>query len=441
MRISRPRAAHAVALALLASSAGATPELLVPAMEFGAKNCGFCHINLSGGEGYNERGAWLVAERDRRAAAAIDVAWLAVRDARVTPAIEPVAEQAPRIETLAPIERDPDSDARPFDYTTAHGDWPAYGGDLGARKYSPLAQIDADNVNDLRVAWVWDAFDNHRYEGSVGRRRVPDGFRVTPLMADGKLFVRTAFSAVAALDPITGKTLWTYDPGTGDGPRPANFGFSTRGLGYHQDAEGGRVLLLASDGWLIALSAKTGTPIPSFGANGRVDLAAGLRRPIRRTSSAWNYAPALCGKIVVVGNQPSDGSHFDRRDGHWQDNVPLGDVRGFDVHTGEQVWTFKTVPQAGEYGNDTWADESWRWMGNTNVWTMMSCDAELGHVYLPVSAPTSHFYGGLRAGDNLFGTSLVAVDARTGKRPLALPNRPTTISGTTTCRPRRWSWT
>ena len=416
MRISRRRAAHALALALLASSAGATPELLVPAMEFGAKNCGFCHINLSGGEGYNERGAWLVAERDRRAAAAIDVAWLAVREARVTPAIEPVAEQAPRIETLAPIERDPEGDARPFDYTTAHGDWPAYGGDLGARKYSPLAQIDADNVNDLRVAWVWDAFDNHRYEGRVGRRRVPDGFRVTPLMAGGKLFVRTAFSAVVALDPITGKTLWTYDPGTGDGPRPANFGFSTRGLGYHQDAEGGRVLLLASDGWLIALSAKTGTPIPSFGSNGRVDLAAGLRRPIRRTSSAWNYAPALCGDIVVVGNQPSDGSHFDRRDGHWQDNVPLGDVRGFDVHTGEQVWTFKTVPQAGEYGNDTWADESWRWMGNTNVWTMMSCDAELGHVYLPVSAPTSHFYGGLRAGDNLFGTSLVAVDARTGKR-------------------------
>ncbi len=412
MRISR--IAVAAALALCAGGAGANPEFLIPATEFGAKDCGFCHLTPSGGEGRNERGAWLSDERERRGAEAIDVAWLAVRETRVTAATEAPPEDAP-IKTLAPLEAAPERGPRPIDYTTAHGDWPAYGGDLGARKYSPLAEINADNIDDLQVAWVWEAFDNHRYLGQ-GRRRAPDGFKVTPLMAENKLFVRTAFSAVAAVDPISGETLWTFDPGTGDGPRPANFGFSTRGLGYHYDPEGSRVLLLASDGWLIALSAETGKPIPSFGADGRVDLTVGLRRPIHRTSSSWNYAPALCGNVVVVGNQPSDNSHFARRDGYWQDNVPLGDVRGFDVYTGKQVWTFKTVPQEGEFGNDTWGKESWRWMGNTNVWTMMSCDAELGYVYLPVSAPTSHFYGGLRSGDNLFGTSLVALDARTGKR-------------------------
>ena len=413
MRISR--AAPAIALALASAGAYANPEFLVPALEYGAKDCSFCHLTPSGGEGNNERGAWLLEERERRGSDAIDVAWLALRETRVARAAEPATEEDAAVSRRSlPVDPAPERAPRPFDFTTAHGDWPAYGGDLGARKYSPLAQIDADNIGDLRVAWVWEAFDNHRYLGG-GRRTVPDGFKVTPLMAAGKLFVRTAFSAVAALDPITGKTLWTYDPGTGDGPRPANFGFSTRGLGYHQDADGGRVLLLASDGWLIALAAETGEPIASFGDEGRVDLSVGLRRPIVRTASAWSYAPAVCGDIVVVGNQPSDASHFDRR-GNWQDNVPLGDVRGFDVYTGKQVWTFKTVPQAGEFGNDTWGKESWRWMGNTNVWTMMSCDPELGHVYLPVSAPTSHFYGGLRPGDNLFGTSVVAVDARTGKR-------------------------
>ena len=112
-------------------------------------------------------------------------------------------------------------------------------------------------------------------------------------------------------------------------------------------------------------------------------------------------------------NQTHDGSHMLR---NWRDNVPLGDVRGFDVETGRQMWVFKTIPQAGEFGNDTWGEESWRWMGNTNVWSMMGCDPELGIVYLPVTAPSSHFYGGLRPGDNLFGTSVVAVDVRTGKR-------------------------
>ena len=305
------------------------------------------------------------------------------------------------------------SPARPFDPGTSHGDWPAYGGDLGARKYSPLDQIDADNVDDLRVAWVWEAFDNHRID--VRRGRASDGFKATPLMADGKLFVRTAFSGVAALDPMSGETLWTYDPGTGDGPNRLRRSFATRGVGYHRGAAGDdRLLLATSDGWLVALAPDTGKPFDDFGENGRVDLTLGLRRPIPRRGSAWSPAPAVCGDVVVVGNSVADLSHF--HGANWRDNVPLGDVRGFHARTGEQLWTFRTVPQPGDFGNDTWGKESWRWMGNTNVWGDMSCDPELGHVYLPVSAPTSHFYGGLRPGDNLFGSSLVAVDLNTGER-------------------------
>ena len=444
--------AGAALLAFAVQPVAASPEHLPPALEFGARDCGFCHLTPQGGQGHNERGLWLLAERDRRGVAAIDVAWLEAREGerrtRETPSRtqeqvlaegkaqagqpDPSAEEPPRRSrpgrALLPTDG-PGDDNRPFDYSTAHGEWPAYGGDLGARKYSPLAQIGPANAAKLEIAWVWEAFDNHRYLGD-GERKVPDGFKATPLMVGGRLFVRTAFSAVAALDAATGKTLWTFDPGTGDGPRPAMFGFSTRGVAYHQDASeaggagdegtseagGGRVLLTASDGWLYALSPETGEPDPDFGKDGRVDLTQGLRRPIRRRAASWNYAPAVCGDVLVVGNQTSDNSHFARRGGNWQDNVPLGDVRGFDVYTGKQLWAFKTVPQAGEFGNETWGEESWRWMGNTNVWSMMSCDAERGHVYLPVTAPTSHFYGGLRPGDNLFGTSVVALDARSGER-------------------------
>ncbi len=396
----------------LALPAGANPEFLAPAMKYGARDCAFCHVTASGGEGHSERGLWLIAERERRGAEKIDVAWLAARDALVSrspPFVSKRMAVAP-LPALGPL---PEDRRRPFDYTTSHGDWPAYGGDLGGRKYAPLNQLAPDNLDQLRIAWVWEAFDNHRYGGKDGK--TPDGFKATPLMVGGRLFVRTAFSAVAAVDALTGETLWTFDPGTGDGPRPPMFGFSTRGLGYHRDEDGGRILLATSDGWLIALSPATGKPLANFGKDGRVDLATGLRRPIDRRASSWSYAPAVCGDVVVVGNQASDTSHVSRRD-DWRENVPLGDVRGFDAKTGRQLWAFKTVPQAGEFGNETWGDDSWQWMGNTNVWSMMSCDADLGHVYLPVTAPTSHFYGGLRPGDNLFATSLVAVDIRTGKR-------------------------
>jgi len=400
---------------LWAAPVSARPEYLSGAQKYGATDCGFCHGLASGGEARNERGNWLVRERERRGVDAIGVDWLASRDPVVTRTEPAPRGHAPGIADLPRIEALESDNSRPFDYTTSHGDWPAYSGDLQARKYSALDQIEPANLDQLRVAWVWEARKQRGFFDRTLGAKLPDAFKGTPLMAGGRLFVRTRYSVVVALDPISGERLWSFDPGTSKGPRPPMFGFSTRGLAYHRDANGDRILLLTTDGSLIALSPETGKPIRDFGKQGRVDLTVGLRRPLPATATTWSYPPALCGDTVVVGNQPSDGSHQGQGK-RWKQNVPLGDVRGFDVHSGEPTWVFKTVPQQGEFGNDTWGDDSWKWMGNTNVWSMMSCDPELGHVYLPVTAPTHHNYGGSRPGDNLFGTSLVAVDARTGQR-------------------------
>ena len=395
------------------------PDYLAPAQKYGATNCGFCHVLPSGGQGHNERGSWLISERDRRGVAEIDVEWLSARDALIEREEQTTKTPSAVVAKLPEIGELTTDRTRPFDYSTRHGDWPAYGGDLGSGNYAGLDQITTENLDQLQIAWIWNAEDKVGLWGRFVRRKAPDGFKATPLMVGGRLYIRSRFSEVVALDPIRGEELWTYDPGTRKGKRPPQYGFATRGLAYHRDAKGDRVLLLTSDGWLIAISPKTGKPFPDFGDNGRVDLTEGLRRPLLRSANTWNGAPAICGDTVVIGNQASDASHRtgDEAEGtNWQENLPLGDVRGFDVHTGEQKWVFQTVPQAGEFGNKTWGNDSWKWMGNTNVWSMMSCDPELGHVYLPITAPTHHFYGGARPGDNLFGTSLVAVDSETGKR-------------------------
>ncbi|XOV89253.1 MAG: PQQ-binding-like beta-propeller repeat protein [Pseudomonadota bacterium] len=409
-------------LLVSAGAATALPELLGPAMSYGATDCSFCHVTPEGGHGNNERGLWLLAEQEKRQASSIDVAWLSAREtltvAPATASAAPVAKVAPT--ALPALVSLPADSMRPLDYTTRQGDWPAYAGDLRATKFSPLNQITLANVSQVVPAWTWEAFDNKRYLGGKGggmeQKKTPDPFKATPIMAGNRLFVRTSFSAVAALNPVSGEVLWTFDPGTGDGDRPPMFGFSSRGLVYYAHETGDRVILLTSDGWMMALDVVTGQPVGSFGDAGRVDMTQGLRRPLRRHTTTWNYPPALCGDVLVVGNQTSDGSHRIRGDSPWNENLPLGDVRGFDAVTGRQLWVFKTVPQAGEPGVETWGNESWRWMGNTNVWSMMSCDPQSGQVFLPVTAPTHHFYGGFRHGDNLYGTSIVALDAGSGER-------------------------
>ncbi len=278
-----------------------------------------------------------------------------------------------------------------------HGEWTAYGRDTWNTKYSPLDQINAANAGELRVAWRWDSIDN-----AVAKRRSlsPGPNESTPLVVDGVLYTVTGLNQVAALDPATGKALWTYNPEA--------YGSVHRGLAYWTDGRERRLFLASKDSYRRALDPATGKPIPSFGENGRVDLTKGLRRAVPRDIVAHTSPPVVCGDVLVVGGAVDDFQ--DQRE------MPPGDVRGFDVRTGKQLWTFQSVPQEGEFGNDTWEAGSWKYSGSTNVWTVMSYDPELDYVYLPFGTANNDWYGGHRPGANLFSESLVCLEAKTGRR-------------------------
>ncbi|MYK09862.1 MAG: PQQ-binding-like beta-propeller repeat protein, partial [Acidobacteriia bacterium] len=387
----------------LSASARANPEFLPEAIAFGAKDCLFCHTDPGGGRTWNDRGHWLMARKQESGQETVAVSWLEDYVAPSGTELNRVAEsegagtgprnvpetyhQGPFFEPVkdeAALQRWIDSRGK---YTTAGGEWPQYSGDVASSKYSPLDQIHGENVTDLEVAWTWDAFDNSNYikPGAptnrqlteAERRRFPDGFKATPLMVGGKLFIRTNFSGVAAIDPATGTTLWTHDPGTSAWGRPAIFGFATRGLGYWSDGDQARILLCTGDSYLVALDPASGEPVQSFGDNGRTDLTVGSRRPLIRSLINCSAPPTIIGDVAVVGNQIQDGppGKDARRGGpNWKENWPVGDVRGYDIRTGKRLWTFHTIPQEGEFGNDTWEGDSWKWMGNTNVWSMMSAD-------------------------------------------------------------------
>ena len=292
-----------------------------------------------------------------------------------------------------------------------HGEWRTYGSDYASTKYAPLSQIDRQNVDRLEVAWRWDSVDNAILEADSTLRAFVN--EATPLMVGGVLYTSTALSQVAAIDAVTGETIWTYDPKTWEDGTPANVGFVHRGVAYWEEGDDRRILYATGDAYLIALDAGTGEPVPDFGDNGRVDLTQGLRRPIDRSLYAVSSPPVISRGVVVVGATVLDSFAVDRMP---DAAMPPGDVRGFDVRTGEQKWVFQTIPQEGEFGNETWLDGSWKTTGSTNVWTWMSADDALGYVYLPVSTPTNDFYGGHRLGDNLFAESLVCLNAETGER-------------------------
>jgi quinoprotein glucose dehydrogenase len=189
---------------------------------------------------------------------------------------------------------------------------------------------------------------------------------------------------------------------------PANDGWLHRGVAYWRDGDDERVVILTAFAHMIALDAKTGKPVPTFGTNGWVDLAEGLRRPVNRNYYTMTSPPVIVRDVIVVGSSVMDW---------WgQRPSPPGDVRGFDIRSGCLRWTFNTVPQAGEPGVETWEKDSWKEAGNANVWAPMSADEELGYVYLPISTPTNDYYGGHRPGGGLYGDSLVCIEAATGKK-------------------------
>jgi glucose dehydrogenase len=288
----------------------------------------------------------------------------------------------------------------------ARGEWLTHGGTNANARYSPLDQITRGNVGQLRVAWRWTSPDEELMAREPRIRTWVN--QATPLMIGGVLYVSTSASQVAAIDAVSGRTLWIHDPQIWVHGTPTNFGFVHRGVAYWSDGRDARILIGTGNAYLLALDARTGQPITSFGEDGRVDLTQGLGRPVDRRWYTVTSPPLVIGDLVIVG------SSIEARP--LRPDMPPGHVRAFDVRTGAPRWIFHSIPQSGEFGTDTWADESWRMVGGVNVWTIMSADEELGYVYLPFSPAANDYYGGERHGDNLFADSLVCLEAATGRR-------------------------
>ena len=292
--------------------------------------------------------------------------------------------------------------------TLVSGEWRVYGGDSGGTRYSPLDQINASNVKNLQVAWRWKAQNMGPTPQAV--------WEVTPLMAGGKLYFTAGTGrTVIAADAATGETLWTYrgDDTAERGSVRAN----NRGVSYWTDGRGDERIIYITPGYqLVALNAKTGAPISAFGKDSHVDLWVGLDRPkVENGTIGSTSPPIIIRDVAVVGAALKVGVSLPT-----QLNVP-GYIRGYDVHSGKLLWTFHTIPQAGEFGNDTWGknakgEDSWKFTGNTGAWGPLTGDEELGYVYIPVEAPSGDLYGGQRPGVNLFSDSVVCLDAKTGKR-------------------------
>jgi quinoprotein glucose dehydrogenase len=289
-----------------------------------------------------------------------------------------------------------------------HTDWLNNRGDAGSTSYSPLDQINRDNVKSLRIAWRWKS-DNFG--------PAPEYYyRPTPVIADGVLYVTAGLRRdVVAIDPTTGETLWMYRLDEAERGVAAPRRNSGRGVSYwrsRDSSEPPRIFTVTPGFQLVALDAKTGLPIASFGKSGIVDLKEGLPRvaELPKTPPGSSSPPVIVGNSVVVGVAFSAGGAPPSKVA-----VP-GWVRAFDAHTGALKWSFHTIPQGGETGAETWLDNSWQYSGNTGLWAPFSADAERGYVYMPIEAATGDFYGGHRHGNNLFSDALVCLDADTGKR-------------------------
>ncbi len=285
------------------------------------------------------------------------------------------------------------------------GEWPTYGGDLGHTRYAPLDQITAGNFAGLEVAW--------RFKTDNLGPRPEFNFQSTPLMVKGRLY-STAGSrrAVVALDATTGELKWSYSLDEGARGAAAPRLLSGRGLAYWTDGTEERILYVTPGYRLIALDAATGQPVPGFGEQGIVDLKKNFDQDLDLVTAAvgLHATPIVAKNVVIVGAAFETGANPKSKV-----NVK-GYVRGFDVRTGKRLWIFRTIPSPGEFGNNTWRQDSWAFTGNTGVWAQISVDEERGLAYLPVEMPTHDYYGGQRPGDNLFSESLVAVDLKTGVR-------------------------
>lgn len=294
--------------------------------------------------------------------------------------------------------------------STRNGEWPAYTADNRGSKYSPLDQINANNFNKLEVAW--------RFKTDNLGTRPEFKLEATPLMIKGTLYATAGTRRdVIALDSRTGELKWVYSLREGTRAAIAPRQLSGRGVSYWTDGKGDERIIFVSTGYrMVALNAQTGQPVPSFGDKGIVDLkqgavsGTGTQIDLEKGEIGLHSTPTVVGDTIIVGSSFKEGFTVVTH------NNTKGLVRAFDAKTGKMIWRFNTIPKPGEFGAETWEENSWSFNGNTGVWTQITVDPEAGLVYLPVESPTSDLYGGHRPGNNLFGESLVAVDLKTGQR-------------------------
>jgi quinoprotein glucose dehydrogenase len=285
------------------------------------------------------------------------------------------------------------------------GEWRTYGGDLGHTRYAPLDQINAGNFSKLEVAW--------RFKTDNLGPRLEFNLQSTPLVVGNRLYSTGGTRrAVVSLDAGTGELLLVHSEDEGARGAAAPRQLSGRGLSYWTDGKEERILYVTQGYRLVALDAKTGNRVASFAQNGILDLKADLDKSMDLATGpvGLHATPVVAGDIVLVGAAFETGANPKSKS-----NIK-GAVRAFDVRTGKRLWMFKTIPEPGEVGAETWEDDSWAYTGNTGVWAQISVDLELGMAYLPVEMPTHDYYGGARPGNGLFGETLVAVDLKTGQR-------------------------
>jgi glucose dehydrogenase len=283
-------------------------------------------------------------------------------------------------------------------------EWPYAGADQAHTRYSIAADITPSNVGQLELAWQWEAKEDPLPDGTR-----PGNFEGTPLMIDNVIYLPTSYNRVVALNAETGAQLWAFDPQAYlDGPATGlGLYYNHRGVAFWRDGNDMRIFM-NSHYRLFSVDAKTGKLITTFGKDGYVDLTEGVRSPIKKLEMRQNSPPVVYKNVVIVGSSIPDHLNYK--------GDPTGTVEAYDVRTGKRAWIFYTIPQPGEFGNETWEKDSWAFTGHANVWGQMSLDEPRGLLYLPVSTPSSDFWGGRRPGANLFAESLVCLDANTGKR-------------------------
>ena len=271
-------------------------------------------------------------------------------------------------------------------------DWPHYGGSPEQTRYSPLAQIDRENVKHLKVAWTYDTGD--AFDGSE--------MQCQPVVAHGVLYATSPRLRVFALDAATGALLWSFDP-TPEAKRPART--RLRGLMYRERGQDRRIYLAARH-WLYALDARTGRPLAGFGREGRVDLREGFEgRDPRTLTVGLNTPGVFYGDLLIVGSIVPEGLP----------SAP-GDIRAFDADTGKQRWAFHTIPHPGEPGYETWPKDAWRYAGGANAWSGVALDERRGLVFASTGSTSYDFYGANRHGDNLYANTVLCLRAATGER-------------------------